>query len=518
MQNSLSLLELFAILEERLDIHLSYEVDPEHREYERTTTTVVNALLAPVVSKYLNSASQKLHALGLDVPIQVLSSSGGLVDVLEAKSRPVAVIESGPAAGVVGAAQLARILKFERVISLDMGGTTAKAGCVVDYEPLVTPEMEIRGAVHMGRVVKGSGYPVRYPCVDLAEVSAGGGTIIWGDEAGGLRVGPISAGAQPGPACYDTGGTSPTITDANLVLGRLGKSLIGGELNLNLERANEALKRVAAVVGLDPLRVAADSLKLINFHMARAVDIVSLERGFDPRGFSLVAFGGAGPMHAAELAEQVGIDKVVIPRFPGLFSAFGMLTTDMKYNYVKGFLKLFDDLPMQSLEQEFEEISASAMNDLKSRGFDVSNAKLSRSLDLRYLGQGYELEVSVDSTLDEQDIARKFEALHESVYGYRHDQTKLELTALRLTLSIPIMKPKIGGLESGSRPDTSVKYRDVWFGEDWVHTPIYPPNHPAEHLSGPAIVEGYDSTTVIPPRWRSSMAGMGAMLLEKSET
>lgn len=221
-------------------VFASSEVDPEHREYERTSTTVINAVLAPIVSTYLRSAMERLRAAGFTCDMQILSSAGGLVDVEEAKSRPIVTIESGPAAGVVGAAEVAKLLGNGRVISLDMGGTSAKAGCVVNHFPLVVPEIEVGGKVHMGRTVKGSGYPVRSPCIDLAEVSAGGGTIIWADQAETLRVGPVSAGAEPGPACYNTGGKNATITDANLVLGRIDTELLGGKLHLNRNAAENA--------------------------------------------------------------------------------------------------------------------------------------------------------------------------------------------------------------------------------------------------------------------------------------
>jgi N-methylhydantoinase A len=232
-------LEAKRILQQRLQVPVfaSSEVDPEHREYERTSTTVINALLAPTVSAYLRSAMDKLRVAGFTCDMEILSSAGGLVDVEEAKSRPILTIESGPAAGVVGAAELAKLLHIDRMISLDMGGTSAKAGCVVNSLPLVVPEIEVGGKVHMGRAVKGSGYPLRSPCVDLAEVSAGGGTIIWSDETGTLKVGPVSAGAEPGPACYDTGGRNATITDANLVLGRIQEKLLGGKLLLNGARS-----------------------------------------------------------------------------------------------------------------------------------------------------------------------------------------------------------------------------------------------------------------------------------------
>ncbi len=381
-------------------IFTSFEIDPEHREYERTSTTTVNAVLAPVVSRYLDSALTKLKDVGVTAPFQLLSSSGGLVDIEAARNKPIVSVESGPAAGVVGAAEIARILGYRNVLSLDMGGTTAKAGCIVDFTPLVVPEMEVGGRVHLGRVIKGSGYPVRYPSVDLAEVSAGGGTIIWADEIGTLRVGPISAGAEPGPACYSSGGKDPTITDANLMLGRLGPTLLGREMQLDTELARRSMEQVACRVKMSAIEVAAASIRLVNLHMARAVDIVSLERGQDPRKFSLIAFGGAGPMHAAELAEQVGVNSIIIPPYPGLFSALGMMMTDMKYAYVRGILKPLDDISDGLFEETWKEMTQQALSNLKTQIKDKTpNITALRSADVRYFGQGFELEVQVPLTI-----------------------------------------------------------------------------------------------------------------------
>jgi len=501
------------------NVFASSEIDPEHREYERTSTTVVNAVLAPVVSRYLQIAMQGMRDLGVNAPLQILSSSGGLVDVKEVTSKPVVAVESGPAAGVVGAAEIARLLGIGHAISLDMGGTTAKAGCVVDYRPLIVPEMEIGGRIHLGRLVKGSGYPVRYACVDLAEVSAGGGTIIWADEVGALRVGPISAGAEPGPACYGAGGNDATITDANLMLGRLGSTLLGGELRLVPRLAEEALDRVGSKIGMTAQEVAAASLKLINLHMARAVDIVSLERGLDPRQFALVAFGGAGPMHAAELAEHVGINTVIVPLFPGLFSALGMLMTDMKYAYVKGTLKLLDDLADDSVEELYRGIADEALEQLKARGIDISIAEVMRSVDLRYLGQGYELDVAASTPFDKSKVAEKFETKHEMVYGYRHDGEKLELTALRLTVIIPIKKPSLSYMpETASvERDALRQHRKVWLNRAWTETPVFWRNGlPGDvMLRGPAIVEEYDSTVVVPPNWDCGNTEMNCLVLER---
>jgi N-methylhydantoinase A len=499
-------------------IFTSFEIDPEHREYERTSTTTVNAVLAPVVSRYLNSALTKLKDAGITAPFQLLSSSGGLVDIEAARSKPIVSVESGPAAGVVGAAEVAKILGYRNVLSLDMGGTTAKAGCIVDYTPLVVPEIEVGGRVHLGRVIKGSGYPVRYPSVDLAEVSAGGGTKIWADEIGTLRVGPISAGAEPGPACYSSGGQDPTITDANLMLGRLGSTLLGREMKLDIELARGSMERVADRVKMSAIEVAAASIRLVNLHMARAVDIVSLERGQDPRKFSLIAFGGAGPMHAAELAEQVGVSLIIIPPYPGLFSALGMTMTDMKYAYVRGILKPLDDISEDTFEETWKEMTQEALSNLKAQmKNETPEITAMRSADVRYLGQGFELEVQVLPQFNRHSLRESFERKHEMVYGYRHAGEPLEVTALRLTVTIPVVKPNLGSLQGSVRKIKAESRRRVWFNNDWIDTAVYWRDElPASHsVRGPAIIEEYDSTIVVPPNWECSKAKHNCLFLER---
>lgn len=503
-----------------LPVFASTDVDPEHREYERTSTTVVNAILSPLISKYIDSAVKGLGVIGIRCQLQILSSSGGRVDAQEASNRPIVSIESGPAAGVVVAAEFAKRLKIRRVISLDMGGTSAKAGSIVDYVPLVVPEIEVGGRVHMGRVIKGSGYPVRFPSIDLAEVSAGGGTIIWVDETGTVKVGPVSAGAIPGPASYGAGGQDPTITDANLVLGRIGSELLGGKLHLSIAAASSALQHIAGKVGSDVDHVAAISLKLANMHMAKAIHIVSLERGLDPREFSLFSFGGAGPMHAAEVAEEVGINEVIVPPWPGLFSALGMLMSDMKYSYVRGILAPFDELGETTIERLLHEMTSDALTSLRERAVDVSKAKIQRSLDLRYVGQGYELEIPVPAPVNGVEAKVAFEEKHESIYGYRHGDEGLEITALRITVIIPVERPTFVRKRRTNIPaELSLKVRRrTWFDDHWFETPVYHRDTLSQDQTvvGPVIIEEYDSTTVVPPNWTCQSSDEGCLILRRS--
>ncbi len=499
----------------RAPIYASSDVDPEHREYERTSTTVVNALLAPVIARYVASASEKMREIGISSELHILASSGGLLDVAEVKRRPILAIESGPAAGVVAAAELARLLGLRRIISFDMGGTTAKAGTVLDFQPLLVPEIEVGGRVNRGRVVKSSGYPVRTPCVDLAEVSAGGGTTISVGEAGEIIVGPLSAGADPGPACYGKGGKAATVTDANLILGRMGTTILGGGFHLDAAKALEAFERIGGRSGMKPHELAVASLKIVNVQMAKAIEIVSLERGLDPRDFVLVAFGGAGPMHAAELADLNGMKRVIVPPVPGLFSALGMLMTDMKYSTVRGLVGLLDDISEDEVEDSYEKMEAEGEERLRERGL-AARPSFRRSIDLRYYGQGYELEIEVSGRFHRKTVSSGFERKHAAVYGFVHEGEKIEVTALRSTMIVPVTKASLTKLRREESTGTVKRKRRVRFGEKWFDTTVYHGGlvSPGK-IRGPAIFEGYDSTLVVPPGWVSSKNDLGCVVLER---
>jgi len=471
-------------------VTLSSEVSPEPREYERTSTAVVNAALMPLVGRYLEELGRYVSSRG--GRLYVMASSGGLVTVEEASRRPVQLIESGPAGGVVAAAEFAKALDVKRVISFDMGGTTAKAGTVVDFEPEITTEYEVGGESHHGRVVKGSGYPVRFPFIDLAEVSAGGGTIVWRDEAGALRVGPTSAGADPGPVCYGLGGTEPTVTDANVVLGRVA-SLLGGEMRLDAEAAFKAFKKLG-----DPVETAWRAVQLANMEMARAVRLVTVERGLDPSEFVLFAFGGAGPQHAAELAEELGISTVVIPPEPGVFTALGMLFADSKFEARASYPR--------DLEEGFRRLEET---------LSVHNPTYYvRLADIRYVGQGWELVVPVGRPADEEQIRKTFEERHMATYGFKLDKP-IEVVTIRVFAVVTRRKPKLREPLAGGEPKP-VSYRKVYFGE-WVETPVYrrenlPRGFKAD---GPVVIEERHSVTVVPPRWRVEVGKMGVLELRR---
>ncbi len=497
----------------------SSEICPEYREYERFSTAVVNAVLMPIVSSYLERLRRGLNEMGVKAPLLMMKSSGGLISSEKAVEMPATIIESGPAAGVIAAAFYAELIGLENVLSFDMGGTTAKAGTVVNKTPEITREYEVGGRTHKGRLVKGSGYPVRFPFIDLAECSAGGGTIAWVDEGGFLRVGPISAGADPGPACYGRGGEAPTVTDANVILGRLNPNyLLGGKLRIHKKLAEEAIrKKICEFLGLDLVEAADGIIEIVNSEMSRILRIMSVERGLDPRKFALMTFGGAGPMHACQLAEELSIGLVVIPMDPGLFSAWGLLTANITHEVSRPLMRRIID--HRTLEGLFKEMEVRARKSLIEQGMEEEKIFLLREIDLRYLGQSYELQVSAPSEIDEEALNKIIESFHEKhmrMYGYSMIDEEVEFVNARVRAIGEIVKPKILKLplEGPTPSESSISgFRDVYFGrkDDFIKTPIYLRKRlrPGNIIEGPAIIEQYDATIVVPPGWSASVDEFG---------
>jgi len=504
----------------------SHEVDPEYREYERTSTTVINCLLIPVLSRYLRRIEEELQRAGVHAPIHVMQSNGGLSTVEMACRIPVATIESGPATGVLASAHWSRMLGTERTLSFDMGGTTAKAGAIINGLPEMTSEYEIGGRVHSGRAVRGSGYPVRYPFVDLAEVSGGGGTIAWVDHGNQLRVGPLSAGADPGPACYGLGGEAPTVTDANLVLGRLSPDgLSGGQITLSADATEESLgRKIAEPLGITLEQAAQGIIEIVNQHMMRALRLVSIERGHDPRDFAMLAFGGAGPMHAAFLASDLGIGQrglsqsVIIPPSPGLFSALGLLLADFRHDFVGSILQQASELHPYRLEEAFSEMERQAMGVLRREGFEHSQIALDKRLHLRYLGQSYELSVPIAEDL--KQAVELFHRRHQETYGYADQDEPVEVVNVHVVARGVTEKPQIRRArltESGPPSQAIIGRRQVYFEETgWEETDIYARRglRPGNRIVGPAIVEQYDATTVVPPGCCGQVDGFSNLCLQ----
>jgi N-methylhydantoinase A len=475
-------------------VSASYDVAPEPREYERTSTVLLNAVLMPIVAKYLQSVENRLSSFGKP-SLHIMASSGGLIDSIEAVSRPVQMIESGPAAGLIASSEFARMLKLPHVISFDMGGTTAKTGTVVNYQPEIISEYEVGGRSHHGRVLKGSGYPVRFPFADLAEVSAGGGTIIWRDEAKALHVGPISAGAEPGPISYRKGGTQPTLTDANLVLGRLSPSLLGGGMTLDIKGANSGFSKIG-----DTLEVASSAIKLANLEMARAIRLVTVERGLDPSEFNLIVFGGAGPQHAAEVADELGVSRVIIPPEPGAFSALGMLLADSKFEARSSFPK--------EIEEGFVALESKLAKQAKGATY------FTRYADVRYADQGWEVLVPSGKPAAISEIAKLFEEKHQALYGFVLDKP-VEVVTIRVFAITPRLKARFKTVPRHG--ETKAKgSSQVYFGE-WIEVPVYHREDLSAEFKaeGPLRIEEYGSCTLVPPSWRISVTELGALLMER---
>ena len=517
------------VLAEKFKGHIitSSYVDREYREYERMSTAVVNAALIPLVSRYLENLSEELKRKGYhSTPIYLMNSDGNVSTLLRASRYPISIIESGPAAGVLACADLARALSLEKVITFDMGGTTAKAGLISRYEPDVSYEFEAAGRTHSGRSIKGSGYPVRHPFIDLAEVSAGGGTIAWVDEGGALRMGPQSAGADPGPASYGRGGTQPTVTDANIILGRLSSSrLLGGKMKVYPELAREAISGIAKSLAMTAEECARSMIKMVNHSMSRAISIVSVERGRDPREHALVAFGGAGPLHACDLAEEMSISCIVIPLHPGLFSAYGLLTVDLARTFSTSVLTT----DLASLEGSFARLEEECVRALrreqkrKEDGESVAGiirhgANLARSVDLRYLGQSYEINLPYTKG----ELAERFHSRHKELYGYSSPDAKVEAVNIKVRAQVKIPKIERRWEEknvenTATQPPLPREFRPkAWIsGGEVDDVPVYAREelYPGAEGSGPCIIEEYDSTSIVNFAWSWSVDGFRNLVL-----
>lgn len=499
--------EIVAGLLPQQSLTLSSEVDRQGKEYERTSTTVINAILKPVMARYLAKLGKKISK------VDVMQSNGGFTTSAAAQSLPAAFIESGPAAGAIAVKSLCDKLGIPRAIGFDMGGTTAKASTVIDGKLSITNEYEVGGRTSMGRMIRGSGYPVRFAFVDLAEVSSGGGTIIWRDRGGALRVGPRSAEAVPGPACYGKGGKEPTLTDANLVLNRLPTELAGG-LELvralaleTLESLSTGIKREAgsAKGGLPgAVEVALDAVSLATEEMARAIRIVTVERGLDPTEFTIVAYGGAGPLHVAGVMDSLGISKSIIPSYPGLFSALGLLLADYRHDFVLA------NTPGKENEL-FAELVSKGLETIKKEG-DFEHIAVTKLADARYQGQSFELTVPY---VDADSAKAEFKRLYLQKYGYTIENNPVEIVNLRLSITglrktgnksnVKEMETPSGLLEA-QRP-RPFDVRRVWFESGELSAPIFERRNlrAGVTLDGPLVVQSFDSTVLVPPKFNLSV-------------
>ena len=508
-------------------VSLSAEVAPEFREYLRASTTVINSCIRPVVARYLQRIEDRLAQAGIAAELLVMQSSGGVYTFAAARQKPVYMVESGPAAGVIAAAHLGQARGYDQVISFDMGGTTAKAGLIQGGAPSVTKDYEVGMTAQTGvGATRGAGYPIRTPVIDLVEIGAGGGSIAWVDPGGILRVGPQSAGADPGPVCYGQGGTQPTVTDANLVLGRLNPNyFLGGEIDLDPTAAQRAIEQhCAQPLDMDLVEAAHGIVEIANTAMVNALRLVSVQRGYDPRDFALVAFGGAGPAHANRLAALTEIPVAIIPQSPGTASALGLLVTDLKHDYATTHIQRLDQVVPQALEQTFRELEAQGRETLGREGMAEMAMDFRRQVDLRYVGQSHELTLPLTTeALDPaqlDQLLEQFHRTHDRAYGFSAPGEDVELVSVRLSAIGQIAKPALAPLAKATGEATAKGQRPVYFAESkgFVDCPVYDRYAlgAGAVVQGPAIVEEIDSTTVVHPQYQVRVDDVGQMVLTAS--
>ena len=496
---------------------LSSEIVPALGEYERTSTAALNAYVHPVVHRYLTDLEGNLRERGLGTPLQVMQSNGGVMTAREAARHPVHILESGPAAGSIAGAHVAELLGLENVVTFDMGGTTTKASVIEAGRPLSTVEYELFEEPNR----PGSGWPIRVPMIDIVEVGAGGGTIAWLDHGNNLQVGPQSAGAQPGPVCYGRGGDLPTVTDAYVVLGRLG-SLLGGGLPLDVEAAGRAIgERVAAPLGMTVEEAAAGVLEINDTRAADLLREMTISRGRDPRDFTLVAFGGAGPLVAAYVAREVGMEAAVVPPAPGNFSAAGLLLADVVHDAMRTYTVALDEADPDRVGSLLQEMSRGLAENLERQGIGEGRRRFELGADMRYTGQFHVINVPISSAVVDQgsfeEMAWAFHQEHQRLFTYQLPQEPLELVNLRVRAVGVLERPVPPRLGPSKAEAALLGTRRVYFTEGGgrVSCPIYDRARLAAgaSLDGPAILEETTSTTLVPPGCGASVDGYGNILI-----
>lgn len=510
------------LLPREIFVTCSCDVLPEIREYERTSTTVVNAYLGPIVRNYLDALSGRLRGIGVACPIRIMNSAGGLMSIEAASKKPAYIIESGPAAGVIAGAYMAKLAGYPDVITVDMGGTTAKAALIEASEPARTTEYEVGAGINVSsKLVKGGGHSVKLPFIDVSEIGAGGGSLVGFDSGGLLTVGPESAGSVPGPVCYDRGNDTPTLTDAFITLGYLNpEAIAGGAVKLNASRAKEALnERVALPMGLSTESAGLGVQAIATATMSRAVKAVSTYCGRDPRDFALFAFGGNGPMIANEIARTMGIKTVIIPPSPGVFSAMGLLFSAIEHEFTATDFRLLAPQVGDSFLRGFEELQARAVDAMKAEGYLEETLENEWFADLRYQGQAFELTTPVASGSDGQALLaaalNSFHAEHKRTYGHANPDNPVELVSYRV--KVRVTRDQSDDIEhwSVAPSNQEISYRHAVFSDETTQeVPVIPRGHlVAQAKQGPFIVEEYDSTFVVPPGATAQVDNFGNIVV-----
>ena len=468
---------------------VSHRVAPEFREFERLSTTVVNAYLGPVMRSYIERLGQRLRALGVVVPPHLTQSNGGVIGFEQAALMPVRTILSGPATGVVGAREVGMRAGFPDLITFDMGGTSTDVARLEGGECRLTGEAAING------------YPIKAPMLDIHTVGAGGGSIAYIDNGGLLKVGPRSAGAHPGPVCYGRGGTEPTVTDANVVLGLLNpKHLLGGRMGVDRDLALAAIARLALPLGLDPMTAAQGILAVVTANMTRAIRVISVQRGYDPRDYTLLAFGGAGPLHAARLARELDIRRVLVPRNPGILCAMGLLLTNLRADFATTRLQTLTPEAIPAMAEAFRTLDERANAWFEEE--TISDRRVSRSIDMRYAGQNYELAIPVpDGPIGLPRLAADFATAHRRLYGFAPEDEPVQLVTFRIEATgiVPKAKFQSHPLTGSNAEDARIAERAIWL-DGFVICQIYDRDRlrAGDRFNGPAVVEQMDATTFIP--------------------
>jgi N-methylhydantoinase A len=495
-----------------LSVTASHEVATEWREFERTSTTVLNAYIQPLMGRYLNDLGGSLTGSGYSRPLALMQSNGGVISAERASERPIRTLESGPAGGVIGAQALAKTLGFPNVVCADVGGTSFDVALIEDGRILETTETEV------GR------RPVVGPIIDIVSIGAGGGSIAWIDDLGGVQVGPQSAGAEPGPACFGRGGTEPTVTDCHLLLGRLdSENFLGSRMKLDVEAAERALRtRVAEPTGLD-LEAAADGvLSIAETNMVFAIRAVTVERGLDPREFVIFSYGGGGGLFAAAVAEELEVPTVVIPRAPANFSAWGILTSDYREDAALTHVEPLEPAVASSATARLDALANAAVGELRRYGFGEGDVELLHRVDVRYAGQDHTITVPVDAGwLDDRDaflagVRERFVAAHTQLYGHGTLDPPLELVTSRARAVGRVATPPVAAVDGQARLAAPRAQREVYFrGVGRVETPVYD-RQSFSSADGPAIVEEWTTTIVVPPGWAARADRLGNLSLDRS--
>ncbi len=488
-----------------VSISLSHEVAREWREYERASSAVMNAYVAPVVERYLSSLQAQLLDMGMAATVHVMQSSGGVSTADSARRNPVFTLLSGPVGGTIAGTALSASTGRSNLLCVDMGGTSFDLSLVIDGKANATLETELEGL------------PLLMSIVDIQTIGTGGGSIAW-MQNGAVRVGPQSAGSIPGPACYGRGGTAPTVTDANLFLGRLGaRSLLGGDMSLDEAAASDAIRQLAPEAGLEPVAFAEGILSISNAAMADAMRTITVSQGVDPREFTLVAFGGAGPMAAVFLADELDIQEVLIPRFPGTFSAWGMLQTDLRHDFNQSFFHAADSVQIQSMSAIYEQLEGEGAVAVRGEGVDDAAISFLRSADMRYLGQEYTINVPIPPGSDVAGAVDSFHVAHEGRYGHANRAAPVEFVNLRVAAFGSLEKFAAAGEQAVAEGNPVIGEREVIFGGVAHTTPVLARERCAAGFSqsGPMIIEEQSATTVVPPHWQAQLDPQGSIVLRR---